>query len=134
MWEIVAPILPSIRLLPSGRRLLQKFNAREGREGVNSVGTSGTVTPQESLTAPSIAASTPPVQSGAGIPFTPHPAWDRRSSSGGMSPIMLNVNALNLNGIPDGNPNPVNDVTRATHRQYNYVRYGPGPYYDLDFI
>jgi hypothetical protein len=119
LWDIVKQVLPNIRLLPSGRRLAQKLNAREG-----SLHSSGSITPAEGTVASTTANSTPRQT------FSSTFSADSRSSIGEMPQAPLD-NALGGPWNEPGNMarrRPMNpmDGSRGGHRQYNYARYGPG--------
>jgi hypothetical protein len=119
LWDIVKQVLPNIRLLPSGRRLAQKLNVREG-----SLHSSGSVTPAEITLASPAANPTPRQAFGAAF------GSDGRTSIG-EPPQAPQDNALSGPWSDPGhmarrNMNPM-DGSRGGHRQYNYARYGPGP-------
>jgi hypothetical protein len=120
LWDIVKQVLPNIRLLPSGRRLAQKLNAREG-----SGPSSGSITPSESTAATTN--STP--RQHFSVPFS-----DRNPGVGEVTPSPHD-NGLGSTWGEQGHMarrrhmNPADH--RGAHRQYNYPRYGPGHHADL---
>jgi hypothetical protein len=117
LWDIVKQVLPNIRLLPSGRRLSQKLNAREG-----SGHSSGSITPSESTAATTN--STP--RQNFSVPFSdrnpevsPAPHDAGLASAWGDQGHMARRRQMN----------PADH--RGAHRQYNYPRYGPGHHTDM---
>jgi hypothetical protein len=99
-------VLPNIRLLPSGRRLSQKLNVREG-----SVNSSGSVTPSESVAA-TTGGSTP--RQAFSVPF-----------SGGVGDVAPPPHDALGPWAEQARRRPMHPVDhRGGHRQYNYPRYG----------
>jgi hypothetical protein len=115
LWEIVKSVLPNIRLLPSGRRLAQKLNAREGNHS------SGSATPSET---PSNAAT--PRQTYA-APFI-----DRNVGMGEIPPVPHD-NAIGVAWQDPGNMDRRRQMGQDAHRgagQY-HPRYGQQPHHGL---